>query len=69
MRNASMAVQQELITFLREEYGRIGAEIPLTVRAVIRDFIELLNLALQNPEKGVGGLLAEGALSRTEATS
>lgn len=61
--------QQELIAFLREEYGRIGAESHLTVREVIRDFIELLNLALQNPEKGVGGLLAEGALSRTEETS
>ena len=58
--------QEELIAFLREEYGRVGAESHITPREVIRDFIELLNIAAQNPETGLAGLLASGAFRPAE---
>lgn len=44
-------LQQELISFLEIEYQRIGANSHVTPREVIRDFIELLNIAYQNPNK------------------
>ena len=49
--------QQELIDFIRIEFGRIGADSKLTPREVIRDFIELLNIVYQNPEANVAELL------------
>lgn len=49
--------QQELIDFIRIEFGRIGADAKLTPREVIRDFIELLNIVYQNPEANVAELL------------
>lgn len=49
--------QQELIDFIRIEFGRIGADAKLTPREVIRDFIELLNIVYQNPEVNVAELL------------
>lgn len=41
--------QEELIAFIKIEYGRIGADKNITPREVIRDFIELLNISFQNP--------------------
>lgn len=49
--------QQELVDFIRIEFGRIGADTKLTPREVIRDFIELLNIVYQNPEVNVTELL------------
>ena len=49
--------QQELIDFIRIEFGRIGADAKLTPREVIRDFIELLNIVYQNQEANVAELL------------
>ena len=49
--------QSELVTFIRIEFARIGADENLTPREVIRDFIELLNLVRQNPGVDVAGLL------------
>ena len=49
--------QQELIDFIRIEFGRIGADAKLTPREVIRDFIELLNIVYQNQEVNVAELL------------
>ena len=34
----------ELVSFIKLEYGRIGADQNITPREVIRDFIELLDL-------------------------
>jgi hypothetical protein len=45
--------QNELISFLEIEYKRIGANNNITPREVIRDFIELLNIAFQNPNKTI----------------
>lgn len=52
--------QQELITFIKIEYGRIGASSNITPREVIRDFIEILNIVYQNPEKSVSSILKSG---------
>ena len=48
---------RELAEFLRMEYERIGADRNITPREVIRDFIELLDLAYQNPDASIGELL------------
>jgi len=49
--------QEDLIDFIKIEFGRIGADINITPREVIRDFIELLNIAYQNPNINVSHLL------------
>lgn len=49
--------QDELIAFIKIEYGRIGADKNITPREVIRDFIELLNISFQNPGLTVSQLL------------
>lgn len=49
--------QDELIAFIKIEFGRIGADTNITPREVIRDFIELLNIVYQNPQINVSELL------------
>ena len=49
--------QEELIAFIKIEYGRIGVDKNITPREVIRDFIELLNISFQNPGLTVSQLL------------
>ncbi len=49
--------QEELIAFIKIEYGRIGADKNITPREVIRDFIELLNISFQNLGLTVSQLL------------
>ena len=50
--------QDELIDFIRIEYGRVGADVNITPREIIRDFIELLNITYQNPELTVSGIMS-----------
>ena len=47
----------DLATFIRIEFGRIGADRNITPREVIRDFIELLDLLSQNPDMALEELL------------
>lgn len=49
--------QNDMINFIKIEFGRIGAEKNITPREVIRDFIELLNIVYQNPNINVSALL------------
>lgn len=49
--------QADLITFIKIEFGRIGADAHITPREVIRDFIELLDIVCQNPDLKVADLL------------
>lgn len=49
--------EQDLVVFIRIEFGRIGADSHITPREVIRDFIELLNIIHQNPSLTVQSLL------------
>lgn len=59
--------QEDLITFIKIEFGRIGADKNITPREVIRDFIELLNLIYQNPEMTVEALLGSEKFSYAKA--
>lgn len=49
--------QDELAEFIRIEYGRVGADVNITPREIIRDFIELLNIVFQNPGSSVLDIL------------
>lgn len=49
--------QDELVSFVKIELGRIGADKSITPREVIRDLIELLNILYQNPSMSVARLL------------
>lgn len=52
----SLAVD-DLVQFLKIEFGRVGADTHLTPREVIRDFIELLDIMYQNPGTSMTDLL------------
>ena len=54
---------EDLVSFIKIEYGRIGADQNITPREVIRDFIELLDLLYQNPGMSVTGLLESDEFS------
>ena len=49
--------QEDLVYFLTVEYKRVGAETHITPREIIRDFIELLNILHQNPQKTIAEIL------------
>ena len=61
----------DLVLFIKIEYGRIGADQNITPREVIRDFIELLDLLHQNPDMTAAGLLdsEEFSYAKSEAVS
>lgn len=52
-----MLTENDLVDFLKIEFGRVGADTHLTPREVIRDFIELLDILCQNPDANVAELL------------
>ncbi len=43
--------EENLMDFIKIEYERVGADKNITPREVIRDFIELLDILYQNPNK------------------
>lgn len=49
--------QDDLINFIKIEFSRIGADINITPREVIRDFIEVLNIVHQHPQTNIAELL------------
>lgn len=53
----SSLTENDLVDFLKIEFGRVGADTHLTPREVIRDFIELLDILCQNPDANVAELL------------
>ena len=55
--------EEELVNFIKIEFGRIGAGTNITPREVIRDFIELLNILYQNPETDMAALLSSDGFS------
>ena len=59
----------DLVNFLQIEFGRVGADTHLTPREIIRDFIELLDIACQNPEMGIGELLEREGAEAAETNS
>ncbi|NMP36831.1 MAG: ATP-binding protein [Clostridiales bacterium] len=52
--------QEDMISFIKIEFGRIGADTNITPREVIRDFIELMNIVYQNPGTDASALLNSG---------
>ncbi len=62
--------QDDMINFIKIEFGRIGADTHITPREVIRDFIELLNIVYQNPGLNISELLGSGKFeyAKTEIT-
>ena len=61
----------DLVSFLKVEYERIGADQNITPREVIRDFIELLDLLYQNQGMSISALLTsdEFSFTKSEAVS
>lgn len=55
--------EEQLVAFLKVEFGRVGADTHLTPREVIRDFIELLDIVCQNPGADIDALLKTDAFS------
>ena len=55
--------QDDLVAFIRIEFGRIGADSRITPREVIRDFIELLDILYQNPAADVKQILGSDEFS------
>ncbi len=49
--------QEEMIVFLQAEFGRIGADTHITPREVIRDFISVLDISLQNPSRSIADII------------
>ena len=62
---------QDIIPFIKLEYGRIGADQNITPREVIRDFIELLDILYQNPDMGIEELMQseDFTFAKSEAVS
>ena len=58
---------EDLVPFIKIEYGRIGADQNITPREVIRDFIELLDIMYQNPDTRVEDLLQSESFSFTKS--
>jgi len=52
---------EDLIYFLTVEYNRVGAETHITPREIIRDFIELVNILHQNPDKSTADILGDNS--------
>jgi len=67
---------KDMLYFLEVEYNRVGADTHITPREIIRDFIELIGILHQNPEKNIVEVLqdnsfelAKGGLSDEEIHS
>ena len=48
---------EDRVFFVKAEFERVGASTHVTPREMIRDFIELLNIAFQNPDKTLPELM------------
>ena len=61
----------DLVVFIKKEYGRIGADQNITPREVIRDFIEILDILYQNHGMTVASLLESDGFefAKSEAVS
>ena len=55
--------EDDLVTFLQLEYGRVGADTHLTPREVIRDFVELLDILYQTPSLTIEEVLGSQAFA------
>ena len=51
--------EENLMDFIKIEYERVGANTNVTPREVIRDFIELLDILYQNPNKKFSDIIGD----------
>lgn len=58
---------EDRIFFVKAEFQRIGAQTNITPREMIRDFIELLNISYQHPEKPIAELMGEDEFKFSES--
>ncbi len=61
--------EEEMISFIKMEFGRIGAGKNITPREVIRDFIQILNILYQNPTKKMKDILGDESVTLSENTT
>ena len=54
--------QEDMISFIKLEFSRIGSDSHITPREVIRDFIELLDIIYQNPQINISELISSGTV-------
>ena len=68
---ATRLTTDDLVTFVKTEFSRIGADQNITPREVIRDFIELSDLLYQNPTLKLTDILTSGdfTFAKSEAVS
>lgn len=57
----------DLAQFIKIEYARVGADTNITPREIIRDFIELLDIVWQNPDRKITDLLNSDQYSYTKS--
>ena len=62
----SRVTLEDRVNFIKAEFGRVGADTNITPREMIRDFIELLNIAMQNPDKTLPELMGSDDFSFAE---
>ena len=55
----SELTEENLMDFIKIEYERVGANTNITPREVIRDFIELLDILYQNPNKKFADIIGD----------
>lgn len=53
----STITTDDRVVFIKMEYSRVGADSHITPREIIRDYIELLDILLQHPDKKAMDLL------------
>ena len=58
---------EDLSSFIKIEYERVGADQNITPREIIRDFIELLDLLCQDPDMTVTELLSSDSFTYTKS--
>lgn len=60
-------ITDDLAQFIKIEYARVGADTNITPREIIRDFIELLDIVWQNPDRKITDLLNSDQFSYTKS--
>lgn len=50
---------EEIATFLRADLGRVGSDSMITPREIIRDYMTILNILLQNPDITFADIIAK----------
>lgn len=59
----SLITTNDLVSFLKVEYSRIGTGTNITPREIIRDFIEVLNILVQNPSMTIQSIIGDEMFS------